>query len=109
MLAFLWALSAFDLAIAAAAAGAGVRLATTEGRNAFASPRLYWIAALLAWTLPAVALAAIAGAWTALHAGRESWAIPLIMAPLAWLIVMGTVFAIVDLAEDGVLDFGRKP
>jgi hypothetical protein len=31
------------------------------------------------------------------------------LGPIAWLFVMGAVFAAVDFAEDGVLDFGRGP
>jgi hypothetical protein len=29
------------------------------------------------------------------------------MAPLAWLVAMGIVFAVIDVAEDGRFDFGR--
>ena len=36
------------------------------------------------------------------------WAL-FVLVPIAWLIAMGIVFAIVDFAEDGVFDFGRGP
>ena len=34
-------------------------------------------------------------------------ALPLMLAPILWLLVMGLVFAIVDFAEDGILGNAR--
>lgn len=106
---FVTLLSLFNLALAAGASGSAVRLATAQGKAGFASRRLYWLAGLLCWTLPPVAVASTLGAWAAQRSDVPGLVAPLLLAPLAWLIAMGLLFAIVDLAEDGVLDFGRGP
>jgi hypothetical protein len=54
-------------------------------------------------------VAALAGTvigWSQYHAGRAEGAL-IVLGPLAWLILLGIVFAVVDVAEDGKLDFGR--
>lgn len=106
---FLALLSLFNLALAAGASGSAVRLATAQGRAAFASRRLYWVAGVLCWTLPLVAVGATMGGWAVWRSGAEGLVAPLLLAPLAWLVAMGVLFGVVDLAEDGVLDFGGGP
>jgi hypothetical protein len=107
--AFLLIFSAFNLAAAAGAAGAAMRLMTPEGRDGFASPRIHKLVLALAWGLALIALGATGAAWGLYHSGHARFA-PLILAPIGWLIVSGLVVAIVDFAEDGV--FGnawRRP
>ncbi|MDX2237073.1 MAG: hypothetical protein NW203_05880 [Hyphomonadaceae bacterium] len=100
----LLAFSLFNLAAAAACVAAAFRLLQPEERAAWRSRRLLAIAAVLTWSFPPAALAATAWAWSA--GGAHATLIAL--APLGWLIAMGVIFAIVDVAEDGVLDFGRR-
>lgn len=70
------------------------------------SRRLYQLAVFIALSLPIFALLFTAQAWA-------SWSVQdhraggWILGPLAWLVAMGIVFAIVDFTEDGRLDFGR--
>lgn len=107
MLLFLGVFSLFNLAAAAAGAGAFMRLATPEIAAEWASRRLLLIARLLTGGLAVIALAASWTAWS-LSSDHPLLAL-LVLAPIAWLTVMGIVFAVVDFAEDGVLDFGRGP
>ena len=45
-------------------------------------------------------------AWRAFEAG-QAHSIPIMLAPIGWLLVMGLVFAIVDFAEDGIIGNAR--
>jgi hypothetical protein len=67
------------------------------------------IAILVAWTLPVLCVAGTAIAWRWLGGDYHAWSAPIILAPVAWLVIWGVLFAIVDFAEDGELDFGRGP
>lgn len=107
MLVLLWAFSAFNVVAAAASLGTAVRLMTGPERARWRSKRLLTLAAILAWTFPAAAFAGVATAWSHFNAGQAD-AIPIILAPIAWLMAMGLVFAIVDFAEDGVLGNARS-
>ncbi|MBI1252650.1 MAG: hypothetical protein GC189_14405 [Alphaproteobacteria bacterium] len=100
------AFTLFNLAAAAACLGAGVRLLQPEERAVWRSKRLLFIAALLAWSFPLAALAGVAWAWAQFEAGMAG-AVVFAIAPIAWLALMGFIFAAVDYLEDGVLDFGR--
>jgi hypothetical protein len=106
---FLAAFTVFNAFLAYAALRRAGKLMTPEGRDWWASKRLYSIACFAAWTLPAVCLAATAAAWLIQRAGVLHLAPPMILAPVGWLLLMGVFFAIVDFSEDGVLDFGRGP
>jgi hypothetical protein len=108
MNAFLIAFSLFDLLLGYAALRRALKLHTPEGRAWWASQRLYAVARFAAWTLPAMCIAAVAFAWS-LSAQAPHLAVAMVLAPVAWLLVMGVFFAVVDIAEDGVLDFGRGP
>jgi len=108
MIVFLTAFSAFNLSLAYAGLRRALRLGTPEGRAWWASGRLHAIAMFAAWTLPGVCGIATGAAWR-LAFSASHWAAPAILAPIAWLLAMGLFFAIVDVAEDGVLDFGRGP
>ncbi len=58
------------------------------------------------WTFPPVALGAVALAWTRYHAGWLDSA-PIIVAPVAWLLLLGVLFAVIDFAEDGIFGNAR--
>jgi hypothetical protein len=75
-----------------------------HGPKGWQSPRLYAISVVSAWGLLLISIWASAAAWVFAPAGA-----PLVLLPVVWLILSGTVFAIVDFAEDGVFDFGRGP
>ncbi|MBL8559815.1 MAG: hypothetical protein JNM47_13910 [Hyphomonadaceae bacterium] len=104
---FLAAFTAFNVFLAYAAVRRALKLMTPEGRDWWQSKRLYAIACFAAWTLPLACVAATAVAWIEYQQGLEHWAGPMILAPLGWLVLMGIFFAIVDVSEDGVMDFGR--
>jgi hypothetical protein len=108
MTVFLGAFSFFNLLLSAFAVRRAMRLMTPAGRDWWASERLYAIALFAAWTLPAICMIATGLAWGYAPAARH-WAAPTILAPILWLLVMGVFFAVVDVAEDGVLDFGHGP
>jgi hypothetical protein len=108
MTVFLLAFTVFNVCLAAVAWRRALRLATPDGRAWWASARLHAIASFAAWTLPLICAGATGLAWT-LDGDARHWSGPVILAPIGWLLAMGLFFAIVDVAEDGVLDFGRGP
>ena len=109
MTVFLAAFTGFNFFLAYAAVRRAGKLMTADGRAWWQSRRLYAIAVFAAWSLPAICVLATAEAWALHRQGVEHWAAPAVLAPVGWLVLMGVFFAIVDVAEDGVLDFGRGP
>ena len=107
MLTLLIAFSLFNLFASAGALGHAVRLLEREERRLWRSRTLLALAALLSWTFPLAALAATGFAWTRYLAGDLATA-PIIMAPVAWLLLLGGVFAAVDFADDGVIGNARR-
>jgi hypothetical protein len=107
MIVLLSALTVFNIVIAYASTRRAFRLVRPEGRARWASKRLYGIAVFVAWTLPIVSLAGVAAGWAGQQSGAEHTAAPLMLAGVAWILVWGVLFAIVDVLEDGELDFGR--
>jgi hypothetical protein len=105
----LTALTVFNFCAGFAALKRAFRLVTAEGRARWASRRLYGIAVFVAWTLPIIALFASVWAWRLAQGLAAHFAAPMMFAPIGWIIIWGILFAIVDVAEDGVLDFGRGP
>lgn len=103
------AMSVFNFCAGFAALKRAFRLVTPEGRARWASRRLYGIAVFVAWSLPVIALIATIWAWRLTQGQAAHWALPMMFAPVGWLILWGILFAIVDVAEDGELDFGRGP
>ena len=65
------------------------------------------VAELLCWIYPVIAFIAGSFAWAIFNMGGHH-AFPLMLAPIAWLVIMGIVFAIVDYAEDGILGNARE-
>lgn len=101
---FLTVFSLFNLCAAGAACNAIANIETMHGRRGWQSRRLYLIAQIACWGLLLLSLWSIGAGWAFQPGGA-----PLILLPIAWLILAGLVFAIVDFAEDGVFDFGRGP
>ncbi|HVK80247.1 MAG TPA: hypothetical protein VM915_06520 [Verrucomicrobiae bacterium] len=107
MIVILWAFTLFHLVVGAASLGLAVRLLTPEERALWRSPVALLIAELLCWIYPVVAFVGASAAWRAYSEGHHL-AMPMLIAPIAWLLVMGLVFAIVDFAEDGILGNTRE-
>lgn len=100
------AFSLFNLFAAAGALGHGVRLLTREERAAWRSKLLLLLAALLSWTFPIAALACTGLAWSHYQAGALDY-VPIVLAPLVWLLLLGIIFVAVDYADDGVIGNAR--
>jgi hypothetical protein len=105
LIVFLAGFTLFNACLGLAAAAQARALSTPEGKAWWKSRRLYAIASFAAWTLPLVSIGAIGAAWLL----PAELAAAAVLAPLAWLIGLGALFAVVDFAEDGMLDFGRGP
>jgi hypothetical protein len=106
MFVILLAFSLFHLFLGMACLAVAVRLLTPEERALWRSKLALLVAELMCWIYPIAAFVAARAAWDAFEQARHN-AIPIILAPLLWLLVMGLVFAIVDFAEDGVLGNAR--
>ena len=106
MTVILWAFSLFHLFVGMACLAGAVRLLTPEERVLWRSKLALLMAELMCWVYPIAAFIGVRAAWDAFeHAQHNS--IPLILAPILWLVVMGVVYAIVDFAEDGILGNAR--
>lgn len=78
-----------------------------EERVRWVSSRLRAIVQAAVLVLPLLCLGGTALAWKLEGEAAQGLAAPAILLPIAWLILMGLFFAIVDFAEDGVFDLGR--
>jgi hypothetical protein len=107
MIVLLVAFSLFHLAAGAGSLRMAFVLLTAEERAHWRSKRLLFIAESISWVYPALGLLFAGLAWADFLAGRRE-ALPIMLLPLAWLIGMGVVFAIVDFAEDGILGNARS-
>jgi hypothetical protein len=105
---FLIAFSCFNFVAGLAGLWRGVRLWAPGARGAWASTPLYLLAVFIACALPLVAGVFTVLAWDSYHAGAVAQAGPLILAPVLWLILMGLLFAVIDFADDGRFNFGRR-
>jgi len=107
MLVILAIFTLFHLAVATACLGMGVRLFTEEERAHWRSIPALRVAQILCWSYPIAALVGASFAWRA-YAAALRYAIPVMLAPVLWLLAMGLVFAIVDFAEDGIVGNARS-
>ena len=57
--------------------------------------------------LVVVALVSVKSAWDA-YSNQRHLAMPILLAPIAWLLFMGAIFALVDFLEDGVIGNARR-
>jgi hypothetical protein len=103
----LWAFTLFHLAVGLASLGLAVGLLTPAERAHWRSQAALLAAEFLCWIYPIFAFVAVKSAWAA-HAAGQAHAIPLLLSPILWLLLMGLIFAIVDFAEDGVLGNARR-
>jgi len=103
----LTAVTLFHLAAGLGSLGTGLRLLAPEERALWRSKAALVVAHLMCWVYPALAFIFATWAWRAL-AASQAHALPLILAPFLWLLVMGLVFAIVDFAEDGIIGNARS-
>jgi hypothetical protein len=106
MLVILSAFTLFHLIAGLACVSVAIRLLTPSERKLWRAPVALLAAEFLVWIYPIAGFVGVKLAWRAFSAGDHT-AIPLMLAPIGWLIVMGIVFAIVDFAEDGVLGNAR--
>jgi hypothetical protein len=106
MIIILAAFSLFHLAAGLGCLGAGIRLLAPEERAHWREKGPLLVAQLLCWVYPVLAFVCASWAWRA-FSGGQALALPLMFAPIAWLLVMGLVFAIVDFAADGVIGNAR--
>jgi hypothetical protein len=100
------ALTLFHVAVGLGTLEAGLRLLTTEERAHWRSKAALLVAQLLCWAYPLLAVVCASWAWRVFGAG-QAHALPLMLAPVLWLLVMGLVFALVDFAEDGIIGNAR--
>lgn len=106
MIVILSAFSLFHLVVSVAAIAAAVRMLTPGERALWRAPAALLAAELLVWVYPVIAFVSVQSAWRAFDAGAHT-AMPLILAPIGWLIVMGVAYAIADFADDGVIGNAR--
>jgi succinate dehydrogenase hydrophobic anchor subunit len=106
MVVILSAFTLFHLAVGLACLAVAIRMWTPGERALWRSPAALLAAEFLVWLYPIFAFVGVRVAWRAFNAG-DHLALPIILAPIGWLIVMGIVYAIVDFAEDGVLGNAR--
>jgi hypothetical protein len=107
MIVVLWAFTAFHFFTGLASLALALRLLTPRERAFWRSPAALLAAEFLCWGYPIAALAGAKSAWDA-YATDHHLAVPMLIAPILWLVFMGLVFAIVDFAEDGVLGNARR-
>jgi hypothetical protein len=107
MVIILTAFTLFHLAVGLASLGLGMRFLAPEERTLWDSKTALIVAEVLCWVYPVLAFVCASWAWR-LHAVDDAFTVPLMLAPIGWLVVMGLVLAIVDFAEDGILGNVRR-
>lgn len=105
MIVILTAFTLFHLVVGTASLGLAVRLLSAEERAHWRSHAARYVALALCAVYPVIAFLSASAAWR--HADAAS-ILPLMLAPILWLLVMGVLFAIVDFAEDGILGNARS-
>ncbi len=106
MIVVLWAFTAFHFCVGLASLGLAIRLLTPQERALWRSPISLLVAEFLCWIYPIAAIVGVKSAWGA-YASAHHLAMPMLLAPILWLMFMGVLYAIVDFAEDGVLGNAR--
>ncbi len=107
MTVILWAFTLFHIFVGTACLVLALRMLTAQERALWRSPAALLAAEILCWVYPIAAYAATKSAWAA-HGEAHPLALPMILAPIAWLLVMGLIYAIVDFADDGIIGNARR-
>lgn len=107
MTVILWAFTAFHFCVGLASLGLAIRLLTPGEREHWRSQAALLTAEFLCWIYPVVAMVSVKSAWGA-YAADHHLAMPILLTPVAWLLIMGAIFALVDFLEDGVLGNARR-
>jgi hypothetical protein len=107
MVIILTAFTLFHFCVGLASLGLGMRFLKPEERELWDSKLALVLAEVLCWVYPVLAFICASWAWR-LHAVDDAFTVPLMLAPIGWLVFMGLVLAIVDFAEDGVLGNVRR-
>lgn len=107
MIVILSAFTAFHAIVGLASLGLALRLLSRREQAQWRSKPALAVAALLAWVYPVLAFFAVRSAWSA-YAADHHLAMPMLLSPILWLLVMGAIFAVVDFVEDGVLGNARS-
>jgi hypothetical protein len=107
MLIIIWAFTLFHIVVSTASLGLGVRLLSAEERAHWRSQPARMVAEAMCWVYPVAAFFSARAAWSAYGDGHHL-AMPWLLAPIGWLMLMGLIFAVVDFAEDGVLGNARS-
>jgi hypothetical protein len=107
MLVILWAFTLFHIAMGTACLVLAVRMLTPQERELWRSPVALLIAEFLCWIYPIAAFVAARSAWSAYGEGHHH-AIPMLLSPILWLLVMGFIYAVADFADDGVIGNARR-
>jgi len=106
MTVILTAFTLFHLVVSLACIALAVRMLTPGERSQWRAPAALLSAELLVWIYPVLAFVGAKVAWRDFAAGDHT-ALPVMVAPIGWLVLMGVIYAIVDFAEDGVLGNAR--
>ncbi|MBK6703853.1 MAG: hypothetical protein IPL62_01830 [Caulobacteraceae bacterium] len=106
MTVILWAFTLFHVAVGFSSLALALRLLTPQERAHWRSQAALLVAEFLCWIYPIAAFVAVKSAWAAQAAGQHH-AVPMLLSPILWLVLMGLLFAIVDFAEDGILGNAR--
>ncbi|HRP11520.1 MAG TPA: hypothetical protein PLK37_10830, partial [Terricaulis sp.] len=106
MVVILTAFSLFHLVVSLACIALAVRMLTPGERSQWRAPAALLSAELLVWIYPILAFVGAKVGWRNFAAGDHT-ALPVMVAPIGWLVLMGVIYAIVDFAEDGVLGNAR--
>ncbi|MBL8530686.1 MAG: hypothetical protein JNK94_03035 [Hyphomonadaceae bacterium] len=110
MFVILVAFTLFHIVVGTACLIWAVRLLTPGERGLWRAPAALLVAELMCWIYPIAAFVSAKLAWRE-HLAGAGHALPLLLAPILWLVVMGLVFAIADFIDDGVIGNarGRRP
>ena len=107
MTVILWAFTLFHIFVGTACLVLAVRMLTPQERSLWRSQAALLVAELLCWIYPIAAYVSVRSAWAA-HDEAHPFALPMILAPILWLLVMGLIYAVVDFVEDGVIGNARR-
>lgn len=102
----LWAFTLFHVVVGLASLGLAFRLLMPGERGMWRNPVALLAAEFMCWIYPIIAIVSAKSAWQAAALGQHH-ALPMLLAPIGWLLVMGLVFALADFADDGVIGNAR--